>query len=452
MAEKEKKCTCAFCGNNDFEVPAEIIDAIKNENIVIFAGAGISTEGKNVYKRTLYSEINNELGENSDNTFPELMTKYCNKPNGRRKLINRVIDRFEYYKSFSEIDNVMEQFFYPLSDIYSIKEIITTNWDRQFEEKCGCMPVVYDADIPLLDEKRRKVYKIHGSIDNIGTLVMTCSDYEQCYKNLKENLIGGRIKYLLSNKVVVFIGYSLEDEDFKKIWNFIDDALGDLKPHFYIVSPDESLKLKLEDKNVTIINTIGSNFIQKIRKLLISEKYLLDSEILYSVADAALDLALNIHSKTNKMMSLEKNPLLVYSICYQDGIIHSLKRILSRRNSGEYLNPIFLYNSIETYCNLYDKYIKEKNLFDGAYVFGYAHAMDFVFYLYDCFYNEEEPDSDKNLCLYYLPPKDIYFDLKKFKADIENYKTKKYINIANEILEGLGNEEYELDIHHLPFL
>ena len=138
------------------------------------------------------------------------MAEYCNRPNGRRYLINKIITRFEYYKSFPEIDNMMKLFFKPLADIYSIKEIITTNWDRQFEEKCNCMPVVYDADISLLDEKRRKVYKIHGSIDNIGTLVITDQDYDICYNKLRENLIGGRIKELLSRKTVIFIGYSLK--------------------------------------------------------------------------------------------------------------------------------------------------------------------------------------------------------------------------------------------------
>ena len=109
--DKKKKCKCKYCGNEEFEVPIEIIEAIKEEKLVIFAGAGISTEGKDVYKRTLYSEINDELNEKYDNSFPELMTKYCKLPNGRRKLINKIRNRFEYYKSFSEIDNIMNQFF-----------------------------------------------------------------------------------------------------------------------------------------------------------------------------------------------------------------------------------------------------------------------------------------------------------------------------------------------------
>ena len=45
---KTKKCKCAYCDDRAFEIPKDIIEAIKNENLVIFAGAGISTEGKNV--------------------------------------------------------------------------------------------------------------------------------------------------------------------------------------------------------------------------------------------------------------------------------------------------------------------------------------------------------------------------------------------------------------------
>ena len=450
--KKINKCKCAYCGNEDFEVPKEIIEAIKEEKLVVFAGAGISTEGKGVYKTSLYSDVNNELNEKNDNSFPELMTKYCNKPNGRRKLINKIRDRFEYYKSFSEIDSVMNQFFYPLADIYSIKEIITTNWDRQFEEKCGCIPIVYNSDIPLLDESKRVVYKIHGSIDNIGTLIMTRSDYDRCYMELRENLIGSRIKYLLSNKTVVFTGYSLEDEDFKKIWQFIDDCLGDLKPHFFIVSPDEKLKEKLKDRNVTIINTIGSNFIQKIRKQLVEEGYIFESELLYSLASSILTIALKEHTEANKRFHNEKNALLIYSISYQDGIIHALKRMLSRECYGEYMNPDFVCDSIYSYKKLYEEYSNEDLMFDESYICGYVHAMEFIYYIYNKIYNGEKTNPNDTICLYYLPKNKLYNDLEEFNKDMKVFKVKKYINIANEILENFGNEDFEYEIHHLPFL
>lgn len=454
MSKKKivEKCKCAYCGNEDFDVPNEIIDAIKNEQLVIFAGAGISTEGKNVYPTSFYTDINDELGEKYDNTFPELMTKFCNKPNGRKKLINKIINRFEYYKSFSEIKNVMNQFFHPLSDIYSIKEIITTNWDRMFEEECGCMPVVYNSDIPLLEEDKRKVYKIHGSIDNIGTLIMTQSDYDRCYQELRENLIGGRVKFLLSNKTIVFIGYSLEDEDFRKIWEFIDECLGELKPHFFIISPDENLKEKLKDKNVTVINTIGSNFIEKVRHILIKDGYLLDSKLFYLLTDSILEVALNEHRKTSDRFHDEKNPLIIYSQFYQDGVIHSLKRILSRSCYGEYLNPQFLYNSIQTYDKLHTEYLNADRIFDAAYLCGYMEGMKFLLYAYETVYNRESLEENDTIPLYYLPRKKRFNNKKEFNKEISNYKIKKYINIAEKYLKENGNENFEIEVHHIPFI
>lgn len=53
-----KNCECQICKNNlPFEIPEEIIDALINRNLVLFAGAGISTETKSVFKETLFEEV-----------------------------------------------------------------------------------------------------------------------------------------------------------------------------------------------------------------------------------------------------------------------------------------------------------------------------------------------------------------------------------------------------------
>lgn len=281
---------------------------------------------------------------------------------------------------------------------------------------------------------------------------MTESDYDKCYKELTTNLIGSEIKYLLSNKTVLFIGYSMEDEDFKKIWQFIDNSLGDLKPHYYIVSPDDGMKEKLKNKNVTVINTIGSNFIEKVRQQLIDDGVILNSDILYLMADAVLEVALNEHSKANTRYHKEKNSLLIYSILYQDGIIHSLKRILARQETGEYMNPEFINNSIYSYYYLFDKYMKQNRIFDAAYLLGYAHAMDFILYEYFQVSKGKKINSDNTICLYYLPRKKVYNNMNEFNKDINEFKTKKYINLANRIAEEFGGPDSGLEVHHIPFI
>ncbi len=84
------KCKCEICSNNlPFDIPEEIIDSLLSQNLVLFAGAGISTENKKVFKETLYEEVyaDMELSE-SEISFPDLMSKYCSsRTNGRQKLL-----------------------------------------------------------------------------------------------------------------------------------------------------------------------------------------------------------------------------------------------------------------------------------------------------------------------------------------------------------------------------
>ena len=49
---------CESCMHKkDFDMPNDIIEAVKSERLVLFAGAGISTENKRCYPRTFYEEI-----------------------------------------------------------------------------------------------------------------------------------------------------------------------------------------------------------------------------------------------------------------------------------------------------------------------------------------------------------------------------------------------------------
>ncbi len=51
-------CGCAHCKNNlGFNLPSEIIQAAISENLVVFAGAGISTEKNKLFRETLYEDV-----------------------------------------------------------------------------------------------------------------------------------------------------------------------------------------------------------------------------------------------------------------------------------------------------------------------------------------------------------------------------------------------------------
>src|SRR5687768_8622807 len=98
-------CECAVCKNNlPFEIPNEIIDALVNEQLVIFAGAGISTESKLIFKETLYEDVafDLDLEPEEELSFPKLMSLFCNQKNGRQKLLEKIKERFDYCQKFTE--------------------------------------------------------------------------------------------------------------------------------------------------------------------------------------------------------------------------------------------------------------------------------------------------------------------------------------------------------------
>lgn len=255
-------CECAICKDNKpFELPKEIVDAAMDGNLVLFCGAGISTENKNVLPFTLYSTVKEDLGlDNEEISFSEIMQQYCNKPNGRKKLLQLIHQRFSYIHSFPEIERQATAFHRELAEIYPIQTIITTNWDTYFEEYCGALPITISEDFAFWDSNSRYVLKIHGSINNLSSIIATKDDYKRCFYELQNGIIGATLKNIIATKTVVFIGFSFGDEDFNQIINFLRNEMGEIYPHIYIVTLDENLSGRLNYKNCTCILTSGTFF------------------------------------------------------------------------------------------------------------------------------------------------------------------------------------------------
>ena len=110
---EDSECKCAFCKNKlKFEFPDHLLKEFELGNVVIFAGAGISTENRDYAVDTLYDRLRHEIGEAGELSFPQLCQKYCAQPDGRIRIfvIQQIRDRFDYFKSFSEFYFAMTGF------------------------------------------------------------------------------------------------------------------------------------------------------------------------------------------------------------------------------------------------------------------------------------------------------------------------------------------------------
>lgn len=332
-------CGCAICKNNKpFDFPQEIIEATLNGELALFCGAGISTEGKNVLPFSFYSTIKEELGVEDDTiSFCSLMQHYCNLPNGRKKLLKEIRRRFNYIHSFPELERQATAFHRELAQIYPIRTIVTTNWDTYFEDCCGAIPITIPEDFAFWDDSLRCVLKIHGSIQNLSSIIATSEDYKKRFTELQNGIVGAILKSILATKTVVFIGFSFGDEDFAQIINYLRDEMGDFFPHIYIVTLDETLKDRLAYKNSTSIVTSGTFFLHQL-KLALIDKGVIKNCSVYPLIATALDAMEKLHDKVSKI-DLLKYPCAVYTLSYQDGVIHAFERFLQNYNTGEYNQP-----------------------------------------------------------------------------------------------------------------
>jgi hypothetical protein len=441
-------CECDSCKNDlDFKIPDEIIEALLNDRLILFAGAGISTENNIIFKETLYQDIKLELelDDTVNISFPDLMSQFCNtKTNGRQKLLERIKHRFDYCHQFNELYRAASRFHEEIAPIWMLKNIITTNWDDYFERKCNAIPIVVAEDFAFYNIDQRKVFKIHGSISNYSSIVATTEDYEKCFANLNTGLIGAALKTLLATKTVVFVGYSFRDFDFINILNYLKKELKEVLPHIYIVTLDDNLDSRIEEFKNTVIKTDGRYFFSQIKKHLEAQKIVIPKENLDRIYEVEY-LRQSTHELVTNDFQNNRIPTLIFCAFYQDGVQHAIDYLKFREKSGESFNPMQIIQAIESYTeHLRKELTKAKNYTDLAYIDGYINGLSVP--LYDEFKTEDFP-------LFYIFGIGATNDTTLFKETVseniiyhksaEKYGQKYFKDILKK-----GNE---MVMHHRPF-
>ncbi|MFS9012066.1 SIR2 family protein [Streptococcus salivarius] len=408
---------CKECNNaKDFMLPEDVIQAVIKGDLVLFCGAGISTESKKVMPTSFYTDIKDELViknhiEVDENlSFSKLMSLFCeNVVNGRKELFKRINSRFQMIENFPELYRIASEFHKEVAKIPQIGTVITTNWDTLFEDNCDMFPIIYNEDVALWDTFEKRVFKIHGSIKNIGSIIATEEDYENCYQKLSTKPIGDRLKTILSTKTVVFVGFSFGDEDLNKIIEILSDDLGQFANQFYLVTIDEKW-LEKHPKNIIPIITDGTFFVKSLKNELIQQGTLIDSKV-YRFAEEANKILINAHlswmDDTKFHEILQEYPELLLTIAYQDGLIHAFQFSIADEKSGRILIPNYTYQVAQSYLYLCNQRMSENEYLRAYYDIGYSDG----FLALELFASGKNEDA-------LLPPM-FYFNGKKFD-DLES--------------------------------
>lgn len=109
----------------------------------------------------------------------------------------------------------------------SIDGVITTNWDMFIEELFPNYKVYIGQNELLFSTTQNigEIYKIHGCIKEINSLVLTDYDYHDFEE--KNKYLASKLITLFIEHLIIFIGYSLSDPNIKSILKSIALCIGE---------------------------------------------------------------------------------------------------------------------------------------------------------------------------------------------------------------------------------
>lgn len=368
---------CVVCeAETPFDLPDELVQAVGRREVILFAGAGVSTESSLVDELTFYDDIRSDpkVAMPESATFPEVMSAFVNSYD-RRQLLEHLMQRFRSIDSFPDSRSFATRFHYQMATIPQFDQIVTTNWDDYFERVAGAQPFVTAPDFGLWNMTGRKVLKIHGSINNPGTIIATTQDYRHAARSLANGPLGAALRMALATKIILFVGYSLRDADFRQVYGHLSRTMGNLLPKAYIVTRSDGTLPSVVKKG-HLIRTDGAFFMRRLRLALTSAGYMLSDDRFARLVRHRQDLA-KAHERTHSL-NLRRFPAAFYTVNYQDGLQHALDRAISEWHTGTYNDPAWLDAQIHAYQHRVRSARRGKRYADEAYIAGYMFGLAYL--------------------------------------------------------------------------
>ncbi len=197
------------------DIPLELINASRNGNLVIFAGAGVSRQNPlrlpdfNNLVLSIKSKV--DLADRFEPFNRETMSceRYLGRLEDRYDIRSATADLLDTKGKTTELHKNIIRLFPSNENI----RIVTTNFDNAFEyalDELGLSEVksYYCPALPLGNSFSGIVYA-HGSIHETGNMILTSADFGKAY--VTQGWASRFLVSLFSRYTVLFIGYSCQD-------------------------------------------------------------------------------------------------------------------------------------------------------------------------------------------------------------------------------------------------
>lgn len=186
----------------------------------------------------------------------------------------------------------------------------------------------------------------------------------------------------MSTKTIVYVGYSISDDNYIRLLKNISKLLGNMARQSYFVSPKIDRKhLSRLPIKLTPIETDGSYFLEEIRKhvnSLLPQGYGITPDDAFLQCAELLEAMLSLHEDTAAIWTDIRHPLSIFALSYQDGLIHALQRFRSKGKTAEYYDLHRVRHLVHLYEEKIRSYTNEADHWNACYFRGYQSGLIFL--------------------------------------------------------------------------
>ena len=246
------------------EIPIELEKAICNDNLLVFVGAGLSYDFKNLSNEQLkgWSNLVERVlidlkgkGFDVDHLIP-LVKKY--DPIKVLDLIesDQNIPKKEIYDFVNSFFNIEPGCDFQLhKKLYQLsKKIITTNYDNAFEiavPELRTKKAYKGRNYALTKHKDSNsllLFKLHGCFEDPDSMVLFPSSYKDLYENQERDAEHSLLvlRNIVMNKSILFIGTGMGDFQINNIFQQIGNLQGEYNQKHFIITTSRVLDSSLK--------------------------------------------------------------------------------------------------------------------------------------------------------------------------------------------------------------
>ena len=305
----------------------KIQEIIAKNNLIIFAGAGLSKNLELPNWNQMVIDVIQKVDKKELEPFiPLLNSNILSAIDVLDHLKNDKKDLYDYirsnFKITAESNTNLQKKLLELSD----NKIITTNYDNAFEIASNNKIIPSNNTSKYTINEINKddngfIFKLHGSFDTPDNCIVFKEDYEKLYSSNNNEAAPEKLKSLFANSTFLFVGFGFNDPDIDLIFDKMDKTFGSLNKHF-ILTPD----------------------VQKFEKYTFLEAIKIED---YNLLEDKIDELLAIKSTNCIVESKIQSSAINSDKVYRKKITILYPEILNQNFASDYKNTISLFEEID---------------------------------------------------------------------------------------------------------